>query len=54
MRIAACVKICSAGGLIYILMDEESLNINSNALGQREVSSVNIIGRLRHYITSVS
>ena len=37
-----------------ILMDEESLEINSNALGQGVISSVDIIGRLRHYITSVS
>jgi hypothetical protein len=34
-------------------MDEESLEINSNALGQGVISSVDIIGRLRHYITSL-
>ena len=42
------------GGQVTILMDAESLEINSNALGQGVMSSIDIIGRLRHYITSVS
>ena len=43
-----------AGGHISILMDEKTLNVNGNALGQGVLSSIDIIGRLRHYITSVS
>ena len=35
-------------------MDEVHLDINSNALGQDGSSSVDIVGRLRTYVSSVS
>ena len=44
----------NTGGHLTILMDENNLDINSNVLGQEVLSSIDIIGRLRHYITSVS
>ena len=35
-------------------MDETHLDVNSRALGKKVLSSVDIVGRLRHYITSVT
>ena len=41
------------GGYLSILMDKTHLEVNSRALGKKVLSSVDIVGRLRHYITSV-
>ena len=64
LNVCVCVYVCVwlrmslptilLGGHITILMDDTSLDINSDALGEGVVSSIDIIGRLRHYITSVS
>lgn len=44
----------TVGGHLTILMDETTLDVNIGALDQKVLSSIDVIRRLRHYITSVS